>query len=155
MKEVEKETPQAKTTRLPTAGNVSTLIKQALNYDKRIGEISGELGDLIKSYKKDKHVDPGAFRIVKAMFALSDEKLSVRLAHLMHYIEFAKDASGKTLTERANMQGKLFDDEREADEDGEPDLRPRFRRQPGASGADIDEAELAAGADNVRPLKPH
>ena len=133
--------------RLPTAGNVSSLMKQAINLEKQTAETSGELGELIKSYKNNKHVDPGAFRVVKAMVRLSDEKLAVRLAHLMHYIKVLN------LEERASAQAQMFDERGEVDEDGEPDMRPRHLRQPGASGSDIDQAEIAAGGDSVVPLK--
>lgn len=155
VKKVQKETPassQAKTIRLPTAGSLSSLMKQSLNYDSQISKPTESRSELMTDYKTNKHVDPPAFNIVKAMFKLSDEKLSVRLAHLLHYIEFAKDPQGRTLHEHATAQGKMFDERGEVDQDGETDMRPRHLRQPGASGADIDEAERAAGAEPANKL---
>jgi hypothetical protein len=147
VKKVEKETATSKI-RLPKVGDLSVLMKQTLNYDARISSPTTERAELMEDYKTNKHVDPPAFNIVKAMFKLSDEKLAKRLAHLQHYIEHAVDPRGKTLADRAGSATKeMFEDPpRGKDEDGESDPRPRHLRQPGASGADIDEAERAAGS---------
>jgi hypothetical protein len=154
-KKVQPENPSTvKKIVLPTAGNLTALMKQTLNYDSRIATPTADRAELMEDYKTNKHVDPPAFNIVKAMFKLSDDKLAKRLRHLLHYIEFAKDPDGKTLSERAGgATGDIFDERGKTDEDGETDLRPRHLRQPGASGADIEKAITEAGGAPVVPLK--
>lgn len=133
---------------MPSKSALAATMKQALNFDSQIKRPSTERSELMSDAKQNKHVDPQAFNVVKMLFKLADDnKLKTRLAHLRFYLDHAVDAQGRTLDERAgDATLDMFEEpERKADEDGEPDVRPRHLRQPGASGADIEDAETAAG----------
>jgi hypothetical protein len=161
-KEVKAPGTGEKVTRLPAGTSVKSLMTDQLGYDEQSAEITKEAGDQLKEYAKDKHIDPWAFRTVKALRKLKSAAMRVaRIEHLRHYIDVLKLDEGVSPTLPGTpgaAEGITAEDlethEAGAADDDHRDFRPRHLRQPGASGADIDDAIKAAGGTGVTPLNP-
>lgn len=119
-------------------------------FDEAKGTVDGaneELKDAADVAKK-KHLNLSAFKDIKKLFdafqraknqSIAAEKLAGYLANFDKLRKYFK------LDEHANLQGRMFGEGeiggepgRDTDEDGEPDVRPRHLRQPGASAATVE-----------------
>lgn len=160
--------PETTITKLASSKSVKALMSDQVNYDEQKGEIAKEAGDQLKDYTKNKHIDSWAFRTAKTLQKTETAALRVkRWEHLRHYVEVLKLDEGAPATlpgTPGHAEGITKDDLDSHDAEtssGEPDLRPRHLRQPGASvtnagasGADIDAAVVAAGGAGVTQLDP-
>ncbi len=154
--------PEATSTKLAPAKSVRALMSDQVNYDEQKGEIAKEAGDQLKDYTKNKHIDAWAFRTAKALKKTETAALRVkRWEHLRHYVEVLKldEGAPAVLPGTPGHAEDVTADDLEAsgisdDDDDTRDLRPRHLRQPGASGAEIDDAIVKAGGSTVTPLNP-
>jgi hypothetical protein len=97
----EPEAPAESTLLMPATNVVVSLAGEKRRTKKRIGEISGEHADSVKSAADKKHLDKKAFAMATSLDALSDEKLQVTYFHLLRYMDDLK------IPERASAQEQL------------------------------------------------
>lgn len=139
--------------RQPTGKEIRTPADQTIKifnstFDDVKSTVDEANKDLQESAKdaKSKHLNLSAFKVVKGLFdsfkkakneSIASEKMAAWLAN------FDKLRTYFELDKIANLQGRMLapgvigsKPERETDEDGEPDMRPDFIRQPGASAAE-------------------
>lgn len=155
--------PSGKEIRLPADTTIRAFNSEFCEAQEIVDEANEHLKDAADIAKK-KHLNIWAFKICQKLFddcknakneALAAEKLAVKLA------QFDKMRKYFKLDELAALQGRMFaegeiggsgdEPEREIQEDGEPDDRPRHLRQPGASAAPNPVADLAAKAGATMP----
>lgn len=147
---VEREEPTGKEIRRPADTTIKVFNFEFDNAKETVDEANDGLKEAAKT-AKSKHLHIQSFKVAKMLFekakdgeAQAAERLAVWLANFDKYREYFK------LDALANLQGRMFGEgeigaapAREADEDGEPDMRPDHLRQPGASAAGIVQ-DLAA-----------
>lgn len=151
--------PSGKEIRVPAPGTIKVFNATFDDVKVTIDDANEELKGAADEAKK-KHLHLGAFKVAKGLYdslkkakneSIAAEKLAKWLANFDKLRDFFK------LDELANLQGRMFGEgeiggvpPRGTDEDGEPDMRPDFRRQPGASAAEPKPsnpvADLAAKA---------
>lgn len=149
--------PTGKEIRIPSKGTIKSFESAKDSAAETIDDAKKELQDAIDIAKKG-HLEVAPFNLAKKLHddvhnaknqGIAIEKLARWLAHFDEYRKHFK------LDELANLQGRMFGEgeiggnpeepPREADEDGEPDMRPNHLRQPGASAA-AHVQQLAAKA---------
>lgn len=149
--EADKE-PSGKEIRIPADNTVKVFNSTFDDVRSTVDDANDELKTAANEAKK-KHLNLSAFKDVKKLYdafqraknqSIAAEKLAGYLANFDRLRKYFK------LDEKANLQGRMFAEgeigtkpPREADEDGEPDLRPDHLRQPGASAASVVQ-DLAA-----------
>lgn len=159
------ETPTGKEIRLASVGTIRSFSSATDSANETIDDARKELGDA-KDVAIKGHLFIAAFKAAKDLHdamqaaknpSIAAEKLAKWLANFDHYRKHFK------LDELANLQGRMFgvgeiggaesragdEPPREPDEDGQPDVRPRHLRQPGASAA---SPEPGGAAQAVRDL---
>lgn len=99
---------------MPPTNVVVSLAGEKRRTKKRLGEISGEHADSVKSAADKKHLDKKAFAMAASLDAMTDEKLQVTYFHLLRYMDDLK------IPDRASAQEQMFGDgarEEEADDE--------------------------------------
>lgn len=149
--------PTGKEIRLPAKATIKTFSSVFDDVKETIDGANEQLKTAADEAKA-KHLNLWAFKTCKKLFddfhaaeneALAAEKLAIKLAN------FDECRKHFGLDEIANLQGRMFAEgeiggtpKREVDEDGVPDQRPDYLRQPGASAAEPKKsnpvADLAA-----------
>jgi hypothetical protein len=148
--------PSGKEIRIPADTTIKSFNSTFDDVKETVDGANESLKDAADSAKK-KHLNLPAFKDVKKLYdafnraknqSIAAEKLAGYLANFDKLRKYFK------LDEKANLQGRMFaegeiggEPPREADEDGEPDVRPRHLRQPGASAAShVQDLAAKAGA---------
>lgn len=153
---VEADKPASgKEIRTPADQTVKNFTSTYDDVKNTIDEANEELKESAKN-AKGKHLNLSAYKVVKGLYdgfhkakneSIASEKMARFLANFDKLRNFFK------LDELANLQGRMIavgeigeSGPRETEDDGEPDLRPRHLRQPGASVTSNPVADLAAKA---------
>lgn len=93
--------------KVPSAGDLKTLISQIKNAEKEKDEAVATVGGLISAAVEKKHFDKNALSKFRSLEKLSDRKLATTLTHLFHYIEVGG------LEARASAQGDMVSRDQE------------------------------------------
>ncbi len=151
--------PSGKEIRIPADSTIKSFNSTFCDVKETVDGANEELKDAADIAKK-KHLNLSAFKTAQKLYegfknaknqSIAAEKLATWLANFDKLRKYFK------LDEHANLQGRMFgegeiggeqssDDgepPRGEDEDGEPDMRPGYLRQPGASAAPNPVQELA------------
>lgn len=160
--------PTGKEIRLASKQTMRVFNEAQTDADETITDARDVLKKSAEEAKK-KHLNIPAFKQAKKLYdgfktAEDESKAADKLARwLAHFDEARKFFK---LDELANLQGRLFgtgeiggekseEPPRGTDEDGEPDLRPRNLRQPGASAAEhVQSLAAKAGATTAGAPRP-
>jgi hypothetical protein len=113
-------------------GDYDDLVAKVANANNTMDAARERKSELIANAVTGKNLHKGAFAWIMRLRKMDPVKRNEFLFHFDVMCDYEKFAREDLLPDRADVNGV----KRGTDEDGEPDLRPSYLRQPGASASD-------------------
>lgn len=142
---IQAEEPAGKEIRTPDVQTIKNFKSTFDDVKATVDEANKDLKDSATN-AKSKHLNISAFKVANGLYDRfkAAKNSSVASGNLASWLaNFDKLRAHFKLDTHANLQGRLFAEgeigavpPRGTDEDGEPDMRPDYIRQPGASAAE-------------------